>query len=1031
MLARPSQGDKVLRKIAIGLGLLAVLVLAILLAGPRLIDLEDVKARIAAAVEARTGRHLEIAGPLQLALLPTPSISARGVRLANPPGASVPDMLRLRLIEVKLALWPLFTGAIEIRGATLVDADLDLERLPGGTANWTVQGGAWRGLVPRSVTIQNGNIAYHSGARTERLEHIAAELALAEPDGVLRGEGELVARGASVTVTASAQPGAGDTVPFQVAIATRPAGRIELEGTVAGALDAPEVDGRIKASTVDFARLVGTIGRIALPSALAVPCQLSGTLTAKGNRVAIDDTTIDFGPARATGRLALTRGARPSLEVGLRSRTLNLDHWPSVPYADDSAVRLALPESVDAELSLAFDDMIWRGGVMRGGALKASLAGGRLAITRLAGSLPGGLQAAAKGTLTTPAAGPQFDGEIDVDAADLRGFLAWTGVALDEVPADRLRRASLTAKLALAADHVDVSSSDATIDATKLRFAATVLLHRPTAFGLRLAADAINLDAYWPPQMEPAAALALLAGVDANIDAQVGELTWRGQVLRKLHGAGRLESGNLQLQDLSAGDLGGAAVKLTGEVLSLGTPGQKALLAVELKGPELERFLRTVRSDLDLSIGLGAFAFTGSLQDDAGKLAAGGELQLLGGHAHIAADWGPSPEAAAITVAADHPHADALLSRLLPGYRPAGGDLGALTLSGHAAVEADKITLDSLSLAIGGSTASGRIAVALKTPRPSVSAELQLGDWAVDRFLPAGEAAARLLPGVVLAAAGQADVPGMGWSETPLDLGALRLFDGSVTVTAQGLSYGASRLGQATVALAVTDGTAELTRLDGTLFGGRIDATGRLAAAGNATELRLTLADADLKAALGALGVTTVDGKLGLTAELTTNGTAPGDLVAHLAGDAAVTARDGSIAGLNLAGLTQSAAAESPTPPDAPSLAAAALNGTTRFSAVSGSFRLTDGVARSEDLRLAGEAGEVTGKAEIDLGGSRIAAELAVRLAGLAGAPPLALSVVGPLDAPHALLDAVPLSEFLSHRVAPPEPAAEPSSPER
>ena len=69
--------------------------------------------------------------------------------------------------------------------------------------------------------------------------------------------------------------------------------------------------------------------------------------------------------------------------------------------------------------------------------------------------------------------------------------------------------------------------SDAALDATRLRLAATVLLRRPTAFGLRFAADTVNLDAYWPPQATAHTGLAFLAGIDANIDGRINELTWR------------------------------------------------------------------------------------------------------------------------------------------------------------------------------------------------------------------------------------------------------------------------------------------------------------------------------------------------------------------------------------------------------------------------------------------------------------------------------------------------------------------------
>ena len=84
-----------MRKAAIGLGILIVLLLAGLSVAPRFVDLDRFKAPIAAELARRTGRQVEIAGPIALSLLTAPTVTAYDLRLANPPGAAVKDMVRL------------------------------------------------------------------------------------------------------------------------------------------------------------------------------------------------------------------------------------------------------------------------------------------------------------------------------------------------------------------------------------------------------------------------------------------------------------------------------------------------------------------------------------------------------------------------------------------------------------------------------------------------------------------------------------------------------------------------------------------------------------------------------------------------------------------------------------------------------------------------------------------------------------------------------------------------------------------------
>ncbi|HEX7967495.1 MAG TPA: AsmA family protein, partial [Stellaceae bacterium] len=202
-----------MRKAAMGLAILLLLVLGGLVLLPQFIDLNRFKGPLAAELAALTGRSIEIGGPLKLSLLRGPRVTIRDLRLANPPGAAAKDMVRLRAVEVKLGFWPLLSGAIEIRRATLIEPDVDIERLPDGKVNWQSDTGSTAsGASPATgrtlvlaidrLTIQDGAVTYRSGATAERFEHINVSVTLGGPSGPFDATGELVTRGAALAFEA-------------------------------------------------------------------------------------------------------------------------------------------------------------------------------------------------------------------------------------------------------------------------------------------------------------------------------------------------------------------------------------------------------------------------------------------------------------------------------------------------------------------------------------------------------------------------------------------------------------------------------------------------------------------------------------------------------------------------------------------------------------------------------------------------------------------------------------------------------------
>jgi len=1063
-----------LRKAAIGLAILLVLVIAGLALAPQLVDLGSLKAPLSAQLTARIGRTVELGGPIGLSLLPSPTITARDVRIANPPGATVPEMVKLRAIEVKLALWPLLLRRIEMRSATLIEPDIDLERLASGEASWQVPPAATSGGAPGGeanngsralavsidhLAIQNGTVTYRGPGTIERFEHINATVTFDSLLGPYHAVGELVARGAALGFDVQSGSFGAPDVPLQVTVTTRPAARLDLEATLTGAPGDRRIAGKLKIAADDLQAVAATLLRTPMPAAAAQHFALAGDLVGSAHGVAIDHMAADLGQVHGEGNFHYNPEGSPAIALVFSINSLDLDHaTAAVKSARAGAAAastprphfpggLVLPRGIDASIELGIEAVLWRNGLIREARLKAALTDGRLTVTRLAALLPGGSDVVVSGSATAAPEGPRALGVVEANADDLRSLLAWAGFAADDVPADRLRKAALSGRFTLAGERLDLTGLDVTLDATRLNCAATVILRERPGFGIRLSADRFNLDAYLPrgpaPPRVGAATTAsppskpggegglsdVLAGIDANLDAHIDALTWRGQPFNDVHLSATLQNTEATIRELSIGDVGGASGKLSGVIEGLSGGVPKGQLAFDMRGPEFERVLRLVSPALVAGRTFGAFSLGGGAQSNSDGYSVDSDLEILNGHAHVSGTIAPDSDKFDLTIDADHPNFAGLLRVFNPTYRLAGGDVGAVKLGGRIVGGAGHFDVNDLSLAIGNSTLDGTLGITLGGARPALAADIKLGDWSIDRFLTARQAAsfergarhAGLLAGVLLAEAEGPPAraaPASTWSRTPLDLGLLRLADIDLSLSGDSVAYAAWRIDRPKLSAKLNDGALEIKAFNGTLFGGTVDLTGDLGSSPSPVmHAKLALGNAELRTALTDIaGIGSIDGRFDVKATLAASAGSPADIVSHLQGDASLAARDGSISGVNLKAMNERLSALG-RPVDLVGLMRSAGGGRTSFATLDGTFHVQDGVAQSDDIHLAADGGEGRATATFDLPRWTMKSRAEFHLTGVANAPPLVLHLDGPIDDPRKVFDVNALEQFVAQRL--------------
>jgi AsmA protein len=135
-------------KVLAGLaGGISILIIAGLLTVWVLVNPNDYKDRIAAAVKESTGRELILKGDIKLSVFPWVALELGPASLGNPPGFGAEPFLAFNHAAVRISLWRLLYRQMDIQRVEIDGLDLRLRRDARGAGNWENFG-----QKPRSAT---------------------------------------------------------------------------------------------------------------------------------------------------------------------------------------------------------------------------------------------------------------------------------------------------------------------------------------------------------------------------------------------------------------------------------------------------------------------------------------------------------------------------------------------------------------------------------------------------------------------------------------------------------------------------------------------------------------------------------------------------------------------------------------------------------------------------------------------------------------------------------------------------------------
>lgn len=128
--------NKLFKWVLASVGIVIVLVAAGAVILPMLIDPNDYKEEISAAVLAETGRDLSIGGEIKWTVFPSIGFELSDVSLGNRSGFGDQPMFDIGAAGMSIKLIPLFSNKLEVGQVKLSDVSINLQRKADGQNNW-------------------------------------------------------------------------------------------------------------------------------------------------------------------------------------------------------------------------------------------------------------------------------------------------------------------------------------------------------------------------------------------------------------------------------------------------------------------------------------------------------------------------------------------------------------------------------------------------------------------------------------------------------------------------------------------------------------------------------------------------------------------------------------------------------------------------------------------------------------------------------------------------------------------------------
>jgi uncharacterized protein involved in outer membrane biogenesis len=519
------------------------------------------------------------------------------------------------------------------------------------------------------------------------------------------------------------------------------------------------------------------------------------------------------------------------------------------------------------------------------------------------------------------------------------------------------------------------------------------------------------------PAAKPAAVKdavkALALPFDLNVSADLENATLQGLTYDSLRARGSLAGNMLKIDQVAAQDRTGNKLLVAGNIGDV-----KALKQIDLSAqvttPQFDKFAQSFGvNTANFPKQIGKADILGQFKGDADKLSFIANVRALNGTLKAngtAADILGKPALSDMTVELTHPNYAEIVRIFNPAFN------GAVTINKNLHVFASMqntgnvYKFTGLNADIGPMNLSGDVSADMGGARPSIAANLTIGNCPLDALMGKGaggvDANGQPVP-AQRKSAGDAR-----WSRDAINTDWMRKFDVSLKATASKFSYGGWLVTNAVIDGALKDGALTVKQLDGNMYGGKVALKGDLKSSDKPRQPVALTGDVSMDhvqveqfvTAFSGARLVKASGDISFSSNIAATGLSPAALIFDLHGAGKANGKDLIFEGFDLARLARAVGAPSSsmTQNFSELMNASMAGGSTRFDTLDGVFDIKEGVINFTRLDLIGAAADIATTGNISLPLWTIDMTNTITLKGddAKDAPPLSVSFKGPLDNP-------------------------------
>jgi uncharacterized protein involved in outer membrane biogenesis len=571
----------------LSLGIAIALALVTAFAVPFFIDWSGQRAFFEERAAEILGRPVEFAGPLEVRLVPFPSLTARDVRIG---GEADTEDNGVDQVVIRAALAPLLSGELNISEIVLTGPRVTFILEEDGQLSWGPAAGERILPLPPARTrlerfeIVDGVVQVHDMRSGER--HEAAGLNLTGSAGTLAGPFRVEGGGFLADQR------------HTIRIAT---GRLQEDGSLRFTAsivpaDRPvtlDLDGALKLETGQPPRYRGAVV-IARPELgeEELPWRIDGDVTAAPREVSFEQLAVNVGPE--THRITLSGtgdiawDGEPRFHAALSARQFDLDRvfggGPDQPVAPGEALArigelfeaAALPFA--GQVAVEVGSVVVSGNLLESVGAELEIADSSWRIRDARASGPGRSDVTFAGSFDVAAEQPVFEGLLELSTQQSGVLANWLFGPDAVVPGLGAVAGPLDAAANLHLEGGGIELADLVIETAATRLTGEMAYlpgqdgERP-GFVARIESDRLVLGgARFAPGTSALAGLVAMAGqTDLDLAIDVGTVSAGSVDLRDVTAVLALSEGDIRIDRLRVGDMQGARLDGYGLISDVAT----------------------------------------------------------------------------------------------------------------------------------------------------------------------------------------------------------------------------------------------------------------------------------------------------------------------------------------------------------------------------------------------------------------------------------------------------------------------------